>query len=315
MLPSAFVVLEELPLTGSGKVDRRALPAPEAASAVVHVAPRTPAEEVLAGIYADVLRVERVGAADDFFELGGHSLLATRVVSRVRQAFGVELPLRALFEAPTVGRLAARIDLLQARGEGTQAPPLVPLPRDGSALPLSFAQQRLWFMDQLQPGSAAYNMPFPLRLRGPLDVAALESSLSALVLRHETLRTVFATVDGEPVQVVHAPGPVSIPLVDLRGLPEGRRESAGAGAGGRRGDAALRPGLGPTPAGRSCCVWTRRNGRCSSPCTTSFPTAGAWGCWCRRSRSSTRSSGRAAGPPLPGCGSSTPTSPPGSAPG
>ncbi len=226
MLPSALVALEELPLTGSGKVDRRALPAPDAAAGVEgeYVAPRTPAEEVLAGIFAEVLGVERVGAGDGFFELGGHSLLATRVVSRVRTALGVELPLRAVFEAPTVAALAGRADALAGVGAGGKAPPLVPVPRDGP-LPLSFAQQRLWFVDRLQPGSAAYNMPYPLRLRGALDVRALERSLAEVVRRHEALRTRFGTVAEEPVQVIDPAGPVAIPLHDLRALPEAEREA------------------------------------------------------------------------------------------
>ncbi len=226
MVPSAVVVLEAMPLTDHGKLDRRALPAPESwEGGASYVTPRTPAEEVLAGIVADVLRVERVGAEDNFFELGGHSLLATRVVSRVRQAFGVELPLRALFEAPTVAGLAGRIGWLQAGDEGMQAPPLARVARDGSALPLSYAQQRLWFIDQLEPGSAAYNIPFALRLRGRFDPAVLERSLTEIVRRHETLRTVFATVDGEPVQVVRDAGPVVLPVTDLRSLHSESREA------------------------------------------------------------------------------------------
>ncbi|HEX7240208.1 MAG TPA: amino acid adenylation domain-containing protein, partial [Longimicrobiaceae bacterium] len=216
MVPSAYVVLERLPLTRNGKVDRRALPAPEASSGTI-VAPRTPAEEVLAGIWAEVLSVERVGAEDDFFALGGHSLLATRVVSRVREAFGVELPLRALFEAPTVAALAERV----GAGTATQAPPLGPVPRD-RPLPLSFAQQRLWFIDRLQPGSSAYNMPFPLRVRGGLDVRALERALTEIVRRHESLRTGIVVQDGEPVQRVDPVRPVRLPTVDLGGVDSSR---------------------------------------------------------------------------------------------
>ncbi len=225
MMPAAIVSLEALPLTPNGKLDREALPAPEWSGGATYAAPRTPVEEVLAGIVADVLRVERVGTEDDFFELGGHSLLATRVVSRVRQAFGVELPLRALFEAPVVARLARRIEALLAGGEGTQAPPLVPLPRDGSPLPLSFAQQRLWFIDRLEPGSAAYNMPYALRLRGRFDPAVLERAVTEIVRRHETLRTVFREVDGEPAQVIRDAAPVALPVTDLRGLPAQSREA------------------------------------------------------------------------------------------
>ncbi|HEX7240350.1 MAG TPA: amino acid adenylation domain-containing protein, partial [Longimicrobiaceae bacterium] len=221
LVPGALVALEALPLTPNGKLDRRALPAPGPGGTGASAAPRTPAEEVLAGIWADVLRAERVGVHDGFFELGGHSLLATRVVSRVRDAFGVELPLRAVFEAPTVAALAERVE--EARGGGAPPPPLVPVPR-GRPLPLSFSQHRLWFIDRLEPGSAAYNMPFPLRLGGGLHPGALEHALSEVVRRHEALRTRFPVVDGEPVQHVDPPRPVPIPRVDLRGAAPERRE-------------------------------------------------------------------------------------------
>ncbi|HEV2735383.1 MAG TPA: amino acid adenylation domain-containing protein, partial [Longimicrobiaceae bacterium] len=192
MVPGAFVALDALPLTSRGKTDRAALPEPEAADGEGgRLAPATPTEEMLAGIFAEVLGVERVGARDGFFDLGGHSLLATRVASRVRGAFGVELPLRALFEAPTVTALSARVDALLREDGGTQAPPLLPVPRDGRPLPLSFAQQRLWFIAQMAPESPAYNMPYALRLRGPLDPAALERALAEVVRRHESLRTTF----------------------------------------------------------------------------------------------------------------------------
>ncbi|HEX7241707.1 MAG TPA: amino acid adenylation domain-containing protein, partial [Longimicrobiaceae bacterium] len=202
MVPGAFMALDAFPLTPSGKLDRRALPAPEAqADGEQHTAPRTPTEELLAGIFADVLGAGRVDADADFFELGGHSLLATRIISRVGEAVGVELPLRALFEAPTVAGLAAEVDARLRAGDGTQAPPLVPVPRDGT-LPLSFAQQRLWFLDRMEPGSAAYNVPAALRVRGDLDVEALRRALEEVVRRHEALRTVFPSTGGEPVQVV-----------------------------------------------------------------------------------------------------------------
>ncbi|HEX2093844.1 MAG TPA: amino acid adenylation domain-containing protein, partial [Longimicrobiaceae bacterium] len=207
-------------LTGNGKLDRRALPAPGADESGAYVVPRGPEEEILAGIYAGLLERERVGADDDFFALGGHSLLATRLVSRVRSALGVELPLRALFEAPTVAGLAARVGTLMREGTEMQAPPIVPVVRD-EEIPLSFAQQRLWFIDQLQPGSPAYNLAYALRVSGALDPRVLEQALTALVRRHETLRTVFAVVDGAPVQVIRDAdaAPVSVPVTDLRGLP------------------------------------------------------------------------------------------------
>jgi amino acid adenylation domain-containing protein len=226
MLPSAYVVLPSLPQTPNGKTDRRALPAPEAAGADAggHTAPRTPTEEVLAGIYADVLGVERVDAHADFFDLGGHSLLATRAVARAREAFGVDVELGLLFEAPSVAALAARVDRLLREGAGMQAPPIVPVPRDGE-LPLSFAQQRLWFIDQLQPGSAAYNVPAALRIHGPLDDGALERALGELVRRHEALRTTFAARGGRAVQVIHPAGGFSLPRLDLGGMPAAEREA------------------------------------------------------------------------------------------
>ncbi|HEX8273687.1 MAG TPA: amino acid adenylation domain-containing protein [Longimicrobiaceae bacterium] len=232
MVPAALVVLEALPLTPSGKLDRRALPAPERESAA-RVAPRTPAEELLAGIWAETLSVERVGAEESFFELGGHSLLATRVVSRVREAFGVELPLREVFAAPTLAGMAGRIEAL--RGAGA-APPISigRAPRD-RPLPLSFAQQRLWVLDRIEPGSPAYNLPVALRVRGPLDAAALRAALDGLARRHETLRTTFAERGGVPVQVVHAPARVALPTVDLRGVQDAAGEAARlAGAEARR---------------------------------------------------------------------------------
>jgi amino acid adenylation domain-containing protein len=160
-----------------------------------------------------------VGVSDNFFALGGHSLLATRVVSRIRAAFGVEVPLRAVFEAPDLAALAERVDAAVRAGAGMSAPPLVPVPRD-RPLPASFAQQRLWFIQQMEPESSAYNIPYALRLRGRLDVDALRRALDALRARHESLRTVFAFQDGMPVQVVEPAAPRPLPVEDLRGLPE-----------------------------------------------------------------------------------------------
>ncbi|RKH23190.1 amino acid adenylation domain-containing protein, partial [Corallococcus sp. CA031C] len=223
MVPSAFVVLPALPLTANGKVDRKALPEPREAGVEVsgtYVAPRTPTEEVLAGDWAQVLGVGRVGTRDNFFELGGHSLLATQAISRIRSSLGVQLPLRALFEAPTVAELALKVD---AAALGAKAPPLLPVARTGP-LPLSFAQQRLWFLDQLEPGSTAFNMFTALRLEGTLDVAALERAFQELVRRHESLRTTFQAVGQEPVQrISHVPEQV-LARVDLRALEESERE-------------------------------------------------------------------------------------------
>ncbi|HEY0022711.1 MAG TPA: amino acid adenylation domain-containing protein [Longimicrobium sp.] len=225
MVPSAIVALDALPLTPNGKLDRKALPAPDyAAGADRYVAPRTPAEEVLAGIWAEVLHLERVGVEESFFDLGGHSLLATRVVSRVRELFGVELPLRALFEGPTVAELALRVEGT-GRAELPMLPPVVPTDRTG-LLPLSFAQERLWFIDRLEPGSATYNIPMAWHLGGVLDEAALERSLGEIVRRHEVLRTVFAEVDGSPVQVVAPFLGFTLPVEDLSGLGEADRGEA-----------------------------------------------------------------------------------------
>ncbi|HYH78578.1 MAG TPA: amino acid adenylation domain-containing protein, partial [Longimicrobium sp.] len=237
MVPAAFVVLEALPLTPNGKLDKKALPAPDLASAEEkYVAPRTPVEEVLAGIWAEVLRLERVGVGESFFELGGHSLLATRVVSRVRDLFGVELPLRAIFEEPTVAELAGRVEEMR-RAELPVLPPVVPVER-AAPLPLSFAQERLWFLDRLEPGSATYNIPAAWRLGGALDEAALERSLSEIVRRHEALRTTFTAVDGSPVQVVAPFDGFALPVEDLSGLGEADREAA---VRRRAGEEAARP--------------------------------------------------------------------------
>ncbi|MFL5540511.1 MAG: non-ribosomal peptide synthase/polyketide synthase [Longimicrobiaceae bacterium] len=212
MVPEALVLLDELPLTANGKVDRRALPEPGAPAAEErgHRAPRTPVEELVAGVWAEVLGVDRVGLDDNFFELGGHSLRATRVLARVRAAFGMELPVRALFDAPTVARLAARIEAERGAGKAAAAP-LARVPRD-RALPLTYMQQRLWFLERMQPGTAAYNVPMGVRLRGELDVEALRRALEEMVRRHEALRTTFGEAEGEPVQRVSPPGEVALPL-------------------------------------------------------------------------------------------------------
>ncbi|HVS00258.1 MAG TPA: amino acid adenylation domain-containing protein, partial [Thermoanaerobaculia bacterium] len=226
MVPGAYVALESLPLTPNGKLDRRALPAPERSPEeedAGYVAPSDPVEELLAGIWAEVLDLERVGVHDDFFALGGHSLLATQVVSRVRGALGVEVALRQLFELPTVADLARAVR--SARQTGTQTP-LVRLPRDSEGLPLSFAQQRLWVIDQLEPGSPAYNLPLAVRLTGTVDPRRVERIFAAVTARHESLRTTFAARDGRPVQVIAAPDSrPRLPVVDLSHLPAAERET------------------------------------------------------------------------------------------
>ena len=230
MVPSALVILPALPLTPSGKVDRKALPAPERAEERYR-APRTPVEELLAGLWAEVLGLERVGVDDHFFGLGGHSLLATRVTSRLRAALGVEVPLQDLFAAPRLADFAARVEALRRTGTAPPAPPLVAVPHEG-ALPLSFAQQRLWFIAQLEPDSPLYNMPGALRAEGPLDGAVLACCLGEIVRRHEALRTIFrgsdAAPEGSPVQVIRPAEPFPLPVVDLAGLPESGREALAA---------------------------------------------------------------------------------------
>ncbi|SDH57702.1 non-ribosomal peptide synthetase [Nonomuraea jiangxiensis] len=193
LLPSAYVLLDELPSLPNGKIDRRALPAPEQVRA--GRGPRDPREERLCALFAEVLGAERVGIDDDFFELGGHSLLAARLVSRIRSELGASAGVRTLFDAPTVAELGGRL------GVAADRPALVPRDRP-VRVPLSYAQRRLWFQHRLEGGSATYNMPFGLRLDGPPDVAALESALGDVVARHEVLRTVFGEHDGEPYQVV-----------------------------------------------------------------------------------------------------------------
>jgi amino acid adenylation domain-containing protein len=221
MVPAAFVELPAMPLTPNGKVDRRALPAPELQGGVgeaAHVAPSTPIEEVLAGIWAELLGVERIGAHDGFFELGGHSLLATQVLSRIRGAFQVELPFRAIFEAPTVTELAERVEAALREGLGVEGPAMVPVPRDGH-LELSFAQERLWFLNQLEPNNPFYNVPGAIRLLGHLDVGALERSLREVIRRHEVLRAAFTETEGRAQIVIAARTDFALRIADHGDLP------------------------------------------------------------------------------------------------
>ncbi|HEX3528277.1 MAG TPA: amino acid adenylation domain-containing protein, partial [Thermoanaerobaculia bacterium] len=228
MAPSAWVLLERLPLTANGKVDRGALPAPEMAQAELagrYVAPRDAAEERLAEIWAQVLRRERIGIHDSFFDLGGHSLLATQVISRVREAFAVELPLRRLFEAPTVAGLAAAVTAAHQEAPAAGGGRLSRAARD-KELPLSFSQQRLWFLDQLSPGNASYNMPAGVRLEGRVDLAAMQAALNEVVRRHEALRTRFPTTKGQPFQVIAPAAAVDLPWIDFRSIAEGEYRDA-----------------------------------------------------------------------------------------
>ncbi|MCP4212915.1 MAG: non-ribosomal peptide synthetase, partial [Halieaceae bacterium] len=220
MIPQHFMALEALPLTPNGKLDRKGLPQPDQdLSSQEYVAPRSEAEQQIASIWQTVLKTERVGIHDGFFDIGGHSLLAAAVVARLRDELGIELSLRQLFEAPTVGQLVQLVD-----GEGvasrSQVPALVASTKSGS-VPQSYAQQRLWYLDQLEPNTAVYNMPAALRLRGELDVDALRQALNEIVRRHEVLRTTLvAGEDGIPVQQV-------VEQLELEVLPEELEVAAG----------------------------------------------------------------------------------------
>ncbi|HEX6340650.1 amino acid adenylation domain-containing protein, partial [Umezawaea sp.] len=221
LVPSAFVGLDALPVTSNGKVDRRALPAPDlAADAATYRAPRTPVEHRVCRIWADVLGVPRVGLDDNFFELGGDSILSIRVVSRLRAELDAPVSPRVLFSSPTVARLVEAV--AAETGAGEDVIPRVPR---GGVLPLSFAQQRLWFLDQFEPGSTDYLSPSLLRLRGALDVEALRTALTLLVARHESLRTTFDAVEGHGVQVVNPPHDVELPVLDVAGGEDGLAEA------------------------------------------------------------------------------------------
>ncbi len=227
MIPTVVMFLPAMPLTANGKVDRHGLPEPEQGrnSERIYVAPHTVTEEILAGLWSEVLKRDSVGVRDNFFDLGGHSLLATQVMSRLRQAFRVELPLRTLFDAPSIAQLAEVVDAARTLGSSDQLPHVLPAPRTGP-IPLSFAQQRLWVLAQLDPDSPSYNIPIALRVLGPLDMAALQQSFDEVVRRHEVLRTIFKVNDGEPVQVIASPLSIPLPVVDLQHVPEQGRQAA-----------------------------------------------------------------------------------------
>ncbi|GAB2963519.1 non-ribosomal peptide synthase/polyketide synthase [Saccharothrix stipae] len=217
MVPTAYVALERLPLNANGKLDRAALPAPEreASASVGFVAPRTDAERLVAEVWAEVLGLSEVGVEDNFFTLGGDSISSIRVVSRLRSRFDASP--RDLFDHPTVAALAARLSGSGPWGSGSDG---AAIPRTDGDVPLSFAQQRLWFLDQFQPGGTEYVTPLAVRLRGELDVPRLERALTALVERHDSLRTTFPAVDGLPVAVVRPAAAVTLPLVDALPAPE-----------------------------------------------------------------------------------------------
>jgi len=226
MVPAAFVLLEALPLTPNGKVDRRALPDPELFHQVDEPATAlTPIEEMLVEIWSDILSLEKVGLHDNFFEIGGHSLLATRTMARICDVFRVELPLECLFESPTIAAVAARIEAARNDGPSIQSlPPISPRVKAG-LVPLSYAQERLWFLYKLDPGNPSYNIPAALKLTGLLKPPALIKSLNEIVGRHEVLRTRFEEVDSCPVQIVTPATDLPVPLIDLSEKGEAEAEA------------------------------------------------------------------------------------------
>jgi amino acid adenylation domain-containing protein len=220
MIPSAFMFLEALPLMSNGKVDRKTLPVPDQIRPELEesfVAPRTAVEEILAEIWAELLKVERVGVHDNFFDLGGHSLLAAQLISRVRDAFHVEVPLRSLFEAPTAAGLAEGIEAARQKQSKPASLPIVPVPC-GQESPLSFSQMRFWLLNQLQPNSFIHNCTHGFRLEGPLNVKALEQTFEEIVRRHEVLRTTFSMSNGEPSQRVAEQWSIKLPMIELTEL-------------------------------------------------------------------------------------------------
>ncbi|MFE0320703.1 condensation domain-containing protein, partial [Streptomyces albogriseolus] len=222
MVPAAYVPMDALPLTVNGKLDRRALPAPTAdgyAADTDRTPPRTPAERAVAAAWSDVLGVDEVHAGDDFFALGGDSILAVRVTARLRAAFGPDVSPRALFTHSTVSALAA--ELGDPVGDTSAAPvDAIPATDPQTPAPLSYAQQRLWFLDRFEPGSTEYTTLSVLRLRGPLDEPALRTALDGLAARHEALRTTFTEHEGQPRQVVHPPRPATLTVDDLTAAPD-----------------------------------------------------------------------------------------------
>jgi amino acid adenylation domain-containing protein len=227
MRPSAYLLLDSLPLTTNGKVNRRALPAPDDLRPEgdrEYVAPSSPSEELVGGIIAEVLGIDRVGALDDFFDLGGHSLSAVQVISRIRRAFQIELSVQALFESPTVAGLVSIIENIQHGGGDVVPPPIAPAPRN-QPLPLSIAQQRLWILDQLEPHNPLYNVPRAIRMVGNLAADALGAALNGIVRRHEVLRTTYRAEGDEPIQVIAPELRVTLPLEDLSSLAPMDREN------------------------------------------------------------------------------------------
>lgn len=232
MVPAALMVVDKMPLNANGKVDRRALPAPDFGGATEnqqanrpYEAPATPHEQALATLWQKVLGMEKIGRQDHFFQLGGHSLLATRLAGQVQRELDIEMPLRTFFENPTLADQAVAMAKAESEQHSLRLPPLVPVARDGM-IPLTFPQERIWFLMQLVPQNLAYNFQYSVRFTGKLDIGVLERTLTEIVRRHEALRTTFPAVDGRPVQIVHPPFEVTLPIVDMTSLPTTEREAA-----------------------------------------------------------------------------------------
>jgi amino acid adenylation domain-containing protein len=228
MVPAVFVTLDALPLTPNGKLDRKALPAPDGqrpGGTAAFVAPRGDVEELIAQVWREVLQIDEVGANDNFFDLGGHSLRATRVAARLRIGFRIDLPLRKIFELPTIAELARCVADLRRGETGPTDAPITPAERRDEP-PLSSAQQRLWYLHKLDPLSSAYNIPAAYHVYGPLNVPALAAALNEIIQRHESLRTAVAEVDGQPVQRVLSDGQLNLPLVDLTAMVSAEIDAA-----------------------------------------------------------------------------------------
>ncbi len=223
MVPTAFVLLDTFPLTPNGKIDRRALPVPDLQSQGEYIAPRNPIEEKMAQIWAEVLKLKRVSIEDNFFELGGHSLLATQVISRLQETFEIVLPLRYLFESPTIAQLSAVILKELQTGLGLKLPSIVPVNREDD-IPLSWAQERLWFVNQLEGESGAYTIDLTMRLRGNLNIKALEKAFQAIIQRHEPLRTQFKLKDNKPIQAIDSNVTFTLPVVNLQNLSHSEQQ-------------------------------------------------------------------------------------------
>lgn len=223
MIPAGFVVLESFPVTNNGKIDYRALPEPNfATSQTNYVPPHTPTQQKLANIWSQILKIENIGIHNNFFELGGHSLLATQVISRIAKTFNIAIPLKLIFELPTISQLSQHIQTNQ-KNHNSGLPP-IPTRQKKQHIPLSFAQQRLWFLSQLEPNNNAYNMPLALQIQGSLNITTLEKSIAAIIQRHQILHTNFISLDGEPIQIVKDDINFQLSMIDLQNLPEQQRE-------------------------------------------------------------------------------------------